>query len=125
MVSVARVIQQGRVEAVEEAVLDHLLLARAMLPGWRAEEPDLAWQLRRDRREADRRPGAGGSHRVVAAAVTEARQGVVLGEDRDSRPIAAGTTAQRAADCGGEPADGPHHRVAVPGHGVGQPRGGL
>ena len=39
--------EERRVEAVEQAVVDHQLLARAALLGRRAEEDDLAGQLRR------------------------------------------------------------------------------
>ena len=82
---IAGVVQQGGVEAVEQAVLDHRLLAAAAFLGRAAEEDDLARQLVGDRRQGDRRADARRGHRVVAAAVAEPRQGVVLGEDADPR----------------------------------------
>ena len=80
---VARVVEQRRVDALEEAVVDHDLLAAAPLLGRRAEEHDLARQLVGDRGEGDRGPDPGRRHRVVATAVAETRERVVLGEDPD------------------------------------------
>ena len=88
-----RMEQERRVEVVEQAVLDHRHLARAALLGGRAQEHDLAGQLRRDGGEGDRRPDARCRHRVVAAAMAQPRQGVVFGEDPDSGPVAAGRPA--------------------------------
>ena len=90
---VAGVVEQRRVETLEQAVLDHDLLAAAPLLGGRAEEDDLAGQLVGHRREGDRGADTRGGHRVVAAAVAEAGQGVVLGEDPDPRAVAATTAA--------------------------------
>ena len=88
VVAVARVVEQRRVEALEQAVVDHDLLAAPPLLGRRAEEDDLAGQLVGERREGDRGPDPRGGHRVVAAAVAEPGQRVVLGEDPDPRPVA-------------------------------------
>ena len=73
VVAVARVVEQRRVEALEQPVVDHDLLAAPPLLGRRAEEDDLARELVGERRERDRGPDPGGRHRVVAAAVTETR----------------------------------------------------
>ena len=70
---------------VEQPVLDHQLLAAAALLGRRPEEHDLA---RRSSSaiaaSASAAPTPGRGHRVVAAAVAEPGQRVVLGEDRRS-----------------------------------------
>ena len=80
--------QQRGVEALEQPVVDHHLLAGAALLGGRPEEDDLALQVRGNGRQADRRRHAGRRHRVVAAAVAETGQRVVLREDADPRPRA-------------------------------------
>ena len=100
VVPVAGVEQQRRVDAREQAVLDHLGLAAPPLLRRAAEEHDLAGQLVGDRGERDRGADARRGHRVVAAAVTEAGQGVVLGEDPDPRAVAAATAAARRPDRG-------------------------
>ena len=82
--AVAGVEEQRRVDALEQAVLDHELLAAAPLLGRRAEEHDLARDLVGQRGQADRRADAARGHRVVAAAVAEPGQRVVLGEDARS-----------------------------------------
>ena len=90
---------------VEQAVVDHDLLAAAPLLGRRAEEDDLAGQLVGDRGQGDRRADARGGHRVVAAAVAQTGQRVVLGEDPDPRAVARrARRAGSAADRGGEAA---------------------
>ena len=66
----------------------------------RAEEHDLAGQLVGDGRQGDRRADTRRGHRVVAAAVTEPGQRVVLGEDPDPRSVAAATAALRGPDRG-------------------------
>jgi hypothetical protein len=53
---VAGVVEQRGVEPLEQAVLDHDLLAAAALLGRRAEEDDLAGQVVGDRRQRDRAP---------------------------------------------------------------------
>ena len=86
-VAVARVEEERRVEAVEEAVVEHELLAAPPLLRRRAEEDDLPGELVAERRQGDRRAHARRRHRVVAAAVAEPRERVVLGEDADPRPV--------------------------------------
>ena len=103
VVAIARVVQQRGVEALEQAVVDHDLLAAPPFLGRRAQEDDLAGELIGERRQGDRRPDPRGGHRVVSAAVTEPGKRVVLGEDPDPRPI-AGSTAERGADGGREAA---------------------
>ena len=93
--AVARVVQQRGVEALEQAVVDHDLLAAAPLLGRRAEEHDLAGQLVGDRRQRDRRADPRRGHRVVAAAVAEPGQRVVLGEDPDPRAVARRVRRER------------------------------
>ena len=73
VVAIARVVQQRRVEALEQAVVDHDLLAAPPFLGRRPQEDDLARELIGERRQGDRRPDPRGGHRVVAAAVAEAR----------------------------------------------------
>ena len=98
--AVARVVEQGGVEPVEQPVLDHDRLAAAPLLGRRAEEHDLARQLIGDRGERDRGPDARCGHRVVPAAVAQARQGVVLGQDPDPGSGPAAPAAPDGADRG-------------------------
>ena len=89
VVPVAGVEQEGGVDAVEQPIVDHELLATPPLLGGRAEEHDLAGQIVGDCGEGDGCAHAGGGHRVVAAAVSESGQRVVFGKDRDSRAVAA------------------------------------
>ncbi len=98
VVAVARVIEQRGIDAGEQPVIDHDLLAAPPLLGRRPEEHDLARQLVRDGGQGDRRADTGRGHRVVAAAVAETGQGVVLGEDPDAWAVAA-VTATAAAAC--------------------------
>ena len=97
VVPVARVVQEGGIDAGEQAVVDHDLLAAPPFLGRRAEEHDLAREVLGDRGQGDRRTDTRRRHRVVAAAVAETRQGVVLGEDPDARAVAA-TTGERRPD---------------------------
>ena len=99
VVAIARVVEEGRVETLEQAVVDHDLLATPPFLGRRAEKDDLAGELVGQRGEGDRRPDPRGRHRVVAAAVTETRECVVLGEDPDPRAV-AGATTERGTDGG-------------------------
>src|SRR5690242_11228704 len=96
--------QQSRVQAVEEAVLEHELLARTSFFGGRAKEYDLACPRIPDGGQRDRRADAACRHRVVAATVPEPRQRVVLSEDADfgggGAPGALPATVQRSPDCG-------------------------
>ena len=98
VVAVARVVEQGGVDAGEEAVVDHDLLAAPPLLGRGAEEDDLARQLVGDGGQGDGRADARRGHRVVAASVAETRQRVVLGEDPDARAVAAATAATGRPD---------------------------
>ena len=86
--AIARVVEQRRVDPLEQPVVDHELLAAAPFLGGRAEEDDLARQVVGDGGQGDRRTDPGGGHRVVAAAVAEPRQRVVLGQDPDPRTVA-------------------------------------
>ena len=78
---VAGVVQQGRIEALEEPVLDHRLLAAAAFLGRAAEEDDLARQLVGDRRPArsphrrPTRPSCCGRSRGRAPAGRRIRRG--------------------------------------------------
>ena len=115
-------VQQRRVEAVEQAVADHDLLAATRAPRPACPRNTISpAQLRRDRRQGDRRADPGRGHRVVAAAVAEARQRVVLGEDADPRPVPAPAAGQPAADGRREAAGRMLHREAVAGDGLGDP----
>ena len=87
-----------------------------------AEEHDLAGQLVGDRGERDRGADARRGHRVVAAAVTEAGQGVVLGEDPDPRAVLAATAAARRPDRGVERAGRRLDLVAVASRAPRRPR---
>ena len=57
-------------------------------------------------------PTPGRRHRVVAAAVAQPRQRVVLGQDADPRPVRAPAARQPAPDGGREAPRGVLHRVA-------------
>ena len=78
---VARVVEQRGVDAVEQAVVDHDLLAAAPLLGRRPEEHDLAGQLvgergQRDRRtRPPRRPSCCGRSRARDRAARRTRRG--------------------------------------------------
>ena len=110
---------------VEQAVVDHDLLAAAALLGRRPEEDDLARQLVGERRQGDGGPDAGRRHRVVAAAVPETGQGVVFGQDPDPRTVPAATTRERRPDRGRERAGRLLDHEAVTGQDLGHPGGGL
>ena len=83
---VAGVVEERRVDPLEQPVVDHDLLAAAALFRGRAQEDDLAGQLVRHRRKGDRGAHARCGHRVVATAMAEPGQCVVLGEDPDPGP---------------------------------------
>ena len=124
VVAIARVVQERRVEALEQAVVDHDLLAAPPFLGRRAQEDDLAGELIGERRQGDRRPDPRGGHRVVATAVTEPGKRVVLGEDPDPRPI-AGSPAERGADGGREAAGRVLDGEPVTCQGLRHPGGGV
>ena len=92
VVAVARVVQQGGVEALEQPVVDHDLLAAAPLLGGRAEEDDLAGQLVGDRGQGDgradpgRRPSCCGRSRGRARAARRTRRGSRSAGRRPPRP---------------------------------------
>ena len=96
--AIAGVEEQGGVDPGEQAILDHRRLAAPPLLGGRPEEDDLARQLVRDRGERDGGTDARRGHRVVAAAVAEPGQRVVLGEDPDPRSDPAATAPPRRPD---------------------------
>ena len=125
VVAVARVKEQRRVDPGEEAVVDHDLLAAPPLLRRRTEEDDLARELVRDRRERDGRSHARRGHRVVPAAVSEARQGVVLGEDADARPVTAAAAGMDGPDRGREAARRMLDLEPVVAQDLGDPRRGL
>ena len=80
---------QGRVDAVEGAPVAQEDLAPAALLGRRADDVEPAAGLGDDGGRGQGRPQAGGGDDVVAAAVADAGQGVVLAEHRDPGPVAA------------------------------------
>ena len=75
----------------------------------------------RDRGERDRGADPGRGHRVVAAAVAETGQRVVLGEDPDPRPAPAPAAAPGRPDRGREPAGRMLHLEAVAREGLRDP----
>ena len=79
------------------ALADHDRLAAPPLLRGRAEEHDLAGPCVADRGQRDRRTDPRRRHRVVAAAVAEARQRVVLGEDPDPRAVRPEAAGQATA----------------------------
>ena len=95
VVPVARVVQEGGIDAGEQAVIDHDLLAAPPFLGRRPQEHDLARKVVGDRGQGDRRADSRRGHRVVAATVAETRQRVVLGEDPDAWAVTATTGARR------------------------------
>src|SRR5262245_24064607 len=118
--------QECRVESVEQAVLEHELLARSPLLRWSAEEDDLAGPRVSDRRERDRGADPARRHRVVPAAMAEPRQRVVLGKHPDTSALrSASGTWETAADRGLEPARGMLDGKSVPSDGLGYPARGL
>ena len=110
VVSVAGMEHQRGVDALEQTVLDHDRLAAAPLLRRRAEEHDLARQLVGERREGDRGADPDCRHRVVAAAVTQTRQRVVLGEDPDPA-----VPFRRLASCRRRGSPGSPSRASRPG----------
>ena len=125
VIPIARMEQQSRVESLEQAVVDHDLLAAPALLGRGSKEDDLTGQSIGDRGQRDRGTDARRGHRVVATAVAKAGKGVVLGEDPDPRPVGAPSATLRRTDRGGEGARGKLHGVAVPGEDVSHPGGRL
>ena len=91
----------------------------------RAEEHDLAGQLVGDGRQRDRRADARRGHRVVAAAVAETGQGVVLGQDPDPRAVAAAAAAAGRPDRRREAARRVLDREPVRAQDLGDPGRGL
>ena len=123
--AVAGMEQEGRVDPLEQAVLDHDGLAAPPFLGRRAEEHDLSGQLVGDRRQRDCRPDPGRGHRVVAAAVAQPGQGVVFGEDPDPRAGPTASASEDAANRGRQPTGRMLDRVTVAGDRFGNPRGSL
>ena len=70
MIAVARMEEQRGVQALEQAVVDHDLLAAPTLLGGRAEEHDLTRKVIGNSRQGQSGAHAGGRHRVVATAMT-------------------------------------------------------
>jgi hypothetical protein len=83
-VAVEGVEHHRRVDAVEDARLEHLDLPAPTLFGGRSEEDHLAAEDLRHRRSGDESPDAAGRDEVVPAGVTHPGQGVVLGENCDA-----------------------------------------
>ncbi len=125
VVAVARVVQQGGIEAGEQAVVDHDLLATPPLLGGRAQEHDLAGQLVGDGGQGEGRGDTRGGHRVVAAAVAQPGQGVVLGEDPDTRAGALAATREGGPDGGRQAARRMLHGEPALAQDVGDPGRGL
>jgi hypothetical protein len=96
-------------DALEQPVVEHHLLAREVFLGRRAEKHDLARQRRALRGQRERGADRGSRDDVVAAAVAEASERVVLGEDRDARSVAV-LTSQTRADGGRQRARRVLHR---------------
>ena len=125
VVAVARVVEQGGVETLQQPVLDHDRLAAPPFLRRRAEEHDLAGKLVGDRRQGDGRADPRCGHRVVAAAMAQTGKRVVLGEDPDPRPVAAAPAAQRGADGRLETPGRSRDLVAVGSQPLGDPARGL
>ena len=75
------------VDALEQAIVDHDLLAGEILLRGRAYEHDLAAPLIAGRGQGDRGADPGRGDQVVAAAVAQAAERVVFREDRDGRRV--------------------------------------
>ena len=95
---VTRVIEERSVDAFEQTIVDHDLLARATLFGRCAQEDDLAGKRIPDRGQPDRRADPRCSHRVVTAAVAKPRQGVIFGKHRDPRPLRSAAARKASPD---------------------------
>src|SRR2546430_816063 len=95
----------------------------------RSSFPDSLVSAAREGERAERhgqrhtRARARGRDDVVTAGVTDARQRVVLGHDRDRRPGPG--ALDRRAECRGEPPDGPLDLHVVRLEELGEPRVGL
>ena len=122
---VGRVVEERRIEAPEQAVADHDPLPRPALLRRGPEEHDLTGDLRRDRRQGDRRAHPGCRHRVVPTAMPESGQRVVFGQDPDSWPGAGLAAPEDPPDGGRQAAGGMVDGVAMPGDGLGDPGRGL
>jgi hypothetical protein len=125
VVGVGRVHEQGDVEALEQAVIEHDLLPAPPLLGRRAQEPDLPGPGVPHRRQGDGRTHPGRGHRVVAAPVTEPGQRVVLRQHADLRPVGAQAPREPAPYRGREAAGRVLHGVPVSGDELGDPGGRL
>ena len=99
------VIEERSVDAFEQAIVDHGLLARATLFGRCAQEDDLAGKRIPDRGQPDRRADPRCSHRVVTAAVAKPRQRVIFGKHRDPRPLRSAAARKASPDRRREAAD--------------------
>ena len=97
---VSRGIEQRRVEALKQAVVDHHLFAAATFLGGRAQKNDLTGQIGCDGRQCDRGADAAGRHRVAGRTVAQAGQRVgparmpILGPSGPRGP--PGSRARRA-----------------------------
>ncbi len=89
LVEVARVEHRHRVHPLEGAAVEHDDLAAAALLGRGAQDCDSAGRVGPLLGDGDRGGAGGGADQVVAAAVAEPGERVVLGEQRDRRPVAA------------------------------------
>ena len=96
---------EGGVDPGEDPRLEERDLAAAALLGRSADHPDAAGKAGTgDGREEGPRARGGRGDQVVAAAVTDPRERVVLGQQRDRR---AGGVAQGRPEGGGDAADRP------------------
>ena len=124
-VPVGGVEEERRVEPIEEPVVQHELLAAAPFLGRGAQKDHLAGEGVPHGREGDRRAHARGRHRVVAAAVAEARQRVVFRQDADPRTVRAEPAAEPAANRGRQAPGRVLHGIAVSGDRFRDARGGA
>src|SRR5918999_925210 len=95
---------EADIDVVEDAGADEVDLTVPRLLGRSADEPNLATEVAAEHPgRSDRRPGAGTAHEVVAAAVADLREGVILAGQGHDR---AGPIALPAGDeCGLEATD--------------------
>ena len=111
------------VDSREDAALDEPHLAAAALLRRGADDQDAPGrQAIAHGREPGTGADAGGRDGVVAAGVPDARQRVVLAEDRDGRPFAG---LERRAERGLDAGDAALHLEALRVEELGEPRGGL
>ena len=128
-VDVAGVPVDGDVHVVEQAVADHIDLARSALLGGRAIDAQLALDVVGDHPvlDGDGRLDRGGAEQVVAAAMPgrsagrllhraeglrQARQGVVFGQHRDDGAIAGPEAGQEGGRFASDPRRDGEARVA-------------